>query len=316
VASPRASLLFVAASAATLVAATATTAAAVSLRGASAPDQIVLSGSVVVPRGAEVGEVVVVRGSARIQGVADGDVVVGVGPVVVTGQVAGDVLALDGRVTLGQGAQVGGDVSARGAVALSAGAAVAGTVRQHVAFAWRTPIDAIGRFASWLAVSVSTLLLGLLLVMLVPRALDAVATVSRAAVWPSAGWGLALAIGVPALIVLGMASLVALPLGLVVLLGCALLLFAGYALAAFALGRAIWAPPWNRAFAFLLGWAILRAIAAIPFVSGITFALASLFGLGAGLVATWRARDARGRHRGRRRAPAPLATPIREEAGL
>jgi hypothetical protein len=283
---------------------------------ADAPDQIVVSGAVVIPRGSQVGEVVVLHGSARIDGVADGDVIVVDGPIVVRGQVSGDVIALDGRVVLATGAQVSGDVSSRGTITLADGVSVKGRVRQHVAYGWRSPIDVVGRFASWLAVSVSTLLLGLLLVLLAPRALDAVAGVARSAPWPCAGWAVSLAIGLPVIVLLALASLVALPLGLVTLLALALLVFVGYDLSAYALGRAIRPTPRNRALAFGIGWALLRAIAAIPVVSGITFGLAAAYGLGAAGVAVWRARAIAGRHRGPRRAEVPLAAPFGEEAGL
>src|SRR5919201_3038065 len=54
VASPLTRLVFVVAAASILVVTSATIAPAASVRGASAPDQIVLRGSVVVPRGADV----------------------------------------------------------------------------------------------------------------------------------------------------------------------------------------------------------------------------------------------------------------------
>jgi hypothetical protein len=283
---------------------------------ADPPDQIVLSGALVVARGTDVGEVVVVHGSARIEGVARGDVVVLDGPVVVRGQVSGSVVAIGGRVALGQDAQVNGDVTARGAIAVADGAKVRGRLRQHVAFVWRTPVEVVGRFASWLAVSVSTLLLGLLLVLLAPRALDAVADAARSSPWPSAGWAAGVAVGLPVAIVLALASLVALPLGLVVLLGLALLAFAGDVLSAFAIGRALHGPPGSRSLAFAIGWAILRAVAVIPVVSGITFALAAVYGLGAAVVATWRARAIAGRHREKRRPEVRVPLTIGEEAGL
>ena len=282
-----------------------------------APDQIVLSGAVVIPRGSDVGELVVLHGSARIDGVAHGDVIVVDGPIVVRGQVSGDVIAIDGRVVLAAGAQVNGDVSSRGTIALAEGVVVGGRMRQHVAYGWRTPIDVVGRFASWLAVSVSALVLGLLLVLLAPRAIDAVAGVARSAPWPSAGWAVAVAIGVPVIVLLALASLVALPFGLVTLLALALLAFVGYDLTAYAIGRGIRPEPRNRALAFGVGWVVLRAVAAIPLVSGVTFGLAAVYGLGAAVVATWRARAIAGRHRGARRAEVPLAAPpFGEEAGL
>jgi hypothetical protein len=280
------------------------------------PDQVVLTGAVVVPRGAEAGEVVVLHGSARIDGVVRGDVVVVDGPVVVHGQVSGSVVAVDGRVVLGPDAQVNGDVSARGTIAATDGADVRGRVRQHAAFAWRTPIDVVGRFASWLAVSVSALLLGLLLVLVAPRAVDAAAAVARSSPWPSAWWGIGIAVGVPVAVILLLASLVALPLGLVTLLAIALLAFLGYVVSGYAIGRALRPPPNNRALAFGAGWLILRAVAAIPVVSGVTFALAAVFGVGSAAVATWRARSTAGRHRGRTRAAAPVVVPFGEEAGL
>src|SRR5881397_503918 len=89
---------------------------AVVATGAGPPDQIVLSGTVTVPRGREVGEVVVLHGSATVGGVARGDVVVLDGPITVTGQVSGTVVAVTGSVTLGRDAQVRGDVIARGQV--------------------------------------------------------------------------------------------------------------------------------------------------------------------------------------------------------
>jgi hypothetical protein len=300
------------------IAAFASPAAAVGSNGAAdAADQIVLSGPVMVPRGADAGEVVVVHGSVRIDGVAHGDVVVIDGPAVVHGQVSGSVIAVDGAVTIGPGAQINGDVTARRTISIANGARIGGRVRQHVAFAWRAPADVAGRFASWLAVSVSTLLLGLALVLFTPRALDAAAVIARSSPWRSTGWALAIAVGVPVVCVLFLASLVALPLGLVTMLALGLLAFVGYVVAAFAAGRALFAPPANRALAFAIGWAILRAIGAIPVVSGVTFGLAAAYGLGASAVAMWRARAIAGRHRGRRRAEAhDDRIAIVEEAGL
>jgi hypothetical protein len=293
------------------------------LAGTAAPaaaqearDQVVLSGALVVPRGSEVGEVVVLHGSARIDGVARGDVVVVDGGVVVHGQVSGSVIAIYGRAVLGPNAQVNGDVTAAGTVTLAEGSRVGGRVRQHVAFAWRTPVEAFGRFASWLAVSVSTLLLGLLVVLLAPRAADAVALAARSSPWPSAAWALALAVAVPAVGVLALASLVALPLGLVVLLALAPLVFLGHVLASYALGRGLLGSRWNRAVALLLGWLILRGLGVIPIAGGIAFGAASAYGLGAAGVATWRARATAGRHRGGRRAEVALGPPLGEEAGL
>jgi predicted acyltransferase (DUF342 family) len=136
----------------------------------SPQDQIVLSGSVVVPRGQEVGEVVVFHGNVVVEGVARGDVVVIDGRVTVNGQVSGTVVSVDGAVVLGQAAQVRGSVLAGGKILAEEGASVGGDMKQGVVFTLREPFRAIGRFVVWLAVSVSTLLLGFALVLLAPRA--------------------------------------------------------------------------------------------------------------------------------------------------
>jgi len=277
-------------------------------------DQVVLSGTVEVPRGREVGEVVILTGSAVIDGVAFGDVVVLNGDIIVNGQVSGSVVAVDGSVSLGPNAQVAGDVTARGEIELTDGAKVDGRVRQHAAFTWRGPISAFGRFASWLAVTVSTLLLGLGLVLVLPRGVDAAFAAARGSPVVSLGWGAALAVGVPVLSIISIASLVGLPLGLAVLLAFVLVAFVGYALAAYVLGRLLWRRSERRVLAFVIGWAILRAVALIPFVSGLTWAAGAVFGVGAAAVATWRVRGAGGKHRGRKTVE--WTEHVSEEAGL
>lgn len=267
---------------------------------ASAPDQIVLSGNVNVPRGQQVGEVVVLHGSVQIDGVADGDVVLLDGNIGIQGQVSGSVIAVNGSVVLGSNAHVRGDVLARGTVSIREGGIVDGTVREHTAFTWRAPVGVFGRFASWLAVSVSTLALGLLLIVVAPRGADGVFEAARTAPWASLGWGFAVLVGLPVLGVAAIVSLVGLPFGLGLLLALAFLFSIGYAYSAWIVGRMLWRPPRNRALAFLFGWAIVRAVALAPVVSGITWAAAAVFGLGATVVSIWRARSAGGKHRERR----------------
>ncbi len=270
-------------------------------------DQIVLSGTVIVPRGQTVDEVVVLRGRAVILGVALGDVVVLDGPIVVQGQVSGSVVAVNGPVSIGPNAQIRGDVLASGAVRIEEGAKVNGVMRQHAAFTWRAATRAVGRFATWLAVSVSLLVLGLLMVLVTPRGMDAAFEAFRTGPWASLGWGLAVAIGLPVLAVAAIATLIGLPLGLGILLALALVYSIGYALAAWAIGRLLWRPPRSRAVAFLLGWVVLRSLALIPYVGSVTWAVGAVYGLGTLSVATWRARPARGKHRERRAVPPEMA---------
>lgn len=268
-----------------------------------AGDQVVLLGRVVVLRGEAVGEVVVFSGRVTVEGVVRGDVVVLAGPISVSGQVSGSVIALNGSVRLLATAQIGGDVLAHDDVIVADGATVSGRVKQHVSFNLSGPLRAVGAFLSWLAVAVSTLVLGMLFALVAPAALEGTATAGRTATWVSAGWGLVLAVAVPVLAVAMIASVVGMPLGLGVLLGIALLMLVGAVVTAHALGRVLVGDARGTTTAFVAGWMIATVVGLIPYVSGVVFGLSAVFGTGAVAVAVWRARGSRratrsgGRHR-------------------
>lgn len=263
--------------------------------GGEPRDTVVLSGTVLVPRGRSVGSVLVLRGRVTVAGVALEDVVVLSGRITVLGQVSGDAVAVRGDVLLGPGAQVGGDVLAGGTVRAAEGASVEGRVRQRVAFS--LPPPTLGRFLWWAAVGVSTLALGLLLLLLAPRGADAVVDAARGAPWASAAWGLGATIGLPLLGLLGVVSLLGAPFGLALLFGLGVLFSAGYAWSVWVVGRLLVRPPRSRALAFLAGWGVARAAAAVPALGGFTWTVGAVFGVGAMTVAAWRARGRRGRHR-------------------
>ena len=254
-----------------------------------AEDQIVLTGSVTVPRGQRVGEVVVFSGRVTVNGVATGDVVVLEGPVTVTGQVNGSVIVADGIVRLAESARVGGDVFSSDSVVVEPGAKVGGETRSGVRFSFEGPLVALGKLLGPIAVSVSVLLVGLGLLFLVPRG----------------AWGLLLVVTVPVVAVALVVSVLGLPLGLALVLSLGLLWLVGLTWAAWCAGRALVRAPRGRGSAFLAGWAIFAAIGLVPVLNAALWTLAPPIGLGAMLVAAWRSRQGgggRGRHRARTRA--------------
>ncbi|MGZ8585350.1 MAG: hypothetical protein ACXWXP_07725 [Actinomycetota bacterium] len=286
----------------------------------SAGDQVVLVGRVEVPQGRSVDEVIVFSGRVVVEGIVRGDVVVVNGPITVSGQVSGSVVALDGSVRLTGTAQVGGDVLAHDRVMVSPGAAVQGRMREGVSFNISGSLRAVAAFVSWLAVAVSTLLLGLLFAYVAPRALDRTADAGRTAAFASAGWGVALALFVPALAILAVASVLGIPLGIGLLLSIVLLSLFGVVVTAQTVGRTLVDRQRHTTTAFLAGWAIETVIGVIPFVSGAVFAAAAVFGLGATVVAVWRSRGRRpgARSAGKHRAGAVGVEPTgsREAPGL
>lgn len=291
-------------------------------------DQVVLSGTVTVRRGEEVGEVVVLHGTVDVAGVVRGDVVVLDGRVIVTGQVSGTVVNVDGGVTLGPNAHVLGDVVARDRIRVAEGAIVGGRIREGAAFLLRTPVDVFGPFATWLAVAISTLILAALLLFVAPRGAEAVAAVTRSAPWASLGLGLAVAVGIPIVGVLAIVTIVGLPFGLALLLATWFLASIGFATSVFAVGRLLWRTPRSRWLALLFGWLAVSAVSAIPFVGGVVWAIGAVVGLGAIVVAIRRSRrvtltedrpaGGAGRHRAGARSvtvrePAPVVAAAGDE---
>jgi len=259
-------------------------------------DLVLLSGRAEIERGETVGQVIVFRGAAVVEGVAQGDVVVVSGRAQITGQVSGSVVVMDGAAVLGSSAQVRGGVLSGGVVRVRDGARVEGEVRENVPFSLEW-LSALGGFATWLAVGVSALLLGLLLLWLAPRAAESVVSAARGGPWASVGWGAFWLLAVPVLAIVAVMSLVALPLGLGLILALWLLFTVGYAWSAWILGRGLLGPDRATWLALLAGVGVFQVVTAIPGVGGFAWLLAGGFGLGAGTVAVWRARGVGGKHR-------------------
>jgi cytoskeletal protein CcmA (bactofilin family) len=280
-----------------------------------AEDQIVFAGSVTVPRGQRVGEVVVFSGRVTVHGVVTGDVVVLDGPVTVTGQVDGSVIAADGVVRLVESARVGGDVFSSGAVLARPGAKVGGETRSGVRFSFEGPLVALGKLLGPIAVSISVLVTGLVLLFLAPRAADATAEAMASAALASLGWGLLLVITVPMAAVALVISVLGLPLGLALFLSFGLWWLVGLTWATWCAGRGLLRAPHGRVKAFLAGWALLAAIGLVPILNAALWTLAPPLGVGTMLVAVWRSRQGGGRH-GRHRARTRPSTEDAIEAGI
>jgi cytoskeletal protein CcmA (bactofilin family) len=255
-------------------------------------DQIVITGDVEVPRGETVGDVIVAHGSARIDGRVTGDVVAFDAPVRINGPVEGEVVAFTERIVIGPSGHVDGDVSYWDkSPAITVPGAVGGKTEKLDFDEFAAPLGIFAAWiAVWLAMSVSTLLLGMALLWLAPRSLEAAREVARTSTGAAIGIGLAVFFGLPAVAVLLMITLVGLPLGFALLLALLPIYAIGYTTSAFLLGRAIVKPPTGRFLAFLAGWGILRVIALVPGLGILAWLAAAVFGLGALGIALWRSR--------------------------
>jgi cytoskeletal protein CcmA (bactofilin family) len=256
-------------------------------------DHVVITGGVVVPAGQTAGDVIVLDGTVRIAGRVTGDVISVAGPVRVSGRVDGDLTAVSDRAFLGSTARVGGDLRyGDESPVLAPGASVDGKVSNED---WADSASGWGwvsALAWWLAVSVSTLIVGALLVWLAPRAVYAAERAARERLGATVGCGVVIAIGVPVLAILALVTLVGIPFGVALLLAAIPVLAVAYATAAWIVGRRVLryrsASPWAALFA---GWGILRVLALIPVVGALVGLAATVAGLGALAVALWRARQ-------------------------
>jgi cytoskeletal protein CcmA (bactofilin family) len=221
------------------------------------------------------GAVYVGRGDLQVDGRVTGDTLVLDGDAVINGRVDGSITVLNGKATIRPGAEVRGDVASR-----TAPTAARGTVQGHV-----EKLDVNSLFAGfvvvilavlWLAVTLSTAVLGLFFVGLFPRAADAV-VVAGGRVWASFFLGLFLGIIAPIFGVAVMASVVGIPLGVAVLGTLAVLWPLGYVAGALIFGRLMvhGSGTGGRLGAFFAGFGILRFGALVPglgFVIGFFFA--------------------------------------------
>jgi hypothetical protein len=288
--------------------------------GASAErDQIVLSGDVVVPRGEAAGEVVVLDGTVVVNGVVRGDVVVLQGRVTVAGQVGGTVVVVDGSVLVKASGQVGEDVLAGDDVTLEPGATVGGEARRAFALSLAGPLEVLGVLLASAAIAFSSLVLGLVLLLLAPSGIDRTADALRDVPAISVVWGVGLAVLLPVASVVAIATVVGIPAGLAVLLGLGLVFAAGYTLAVASVGRWIVPEPRTRVGSFFAGWGISVVLGLVPFLNLAWWIVASIAGLGGATVAVWRARRP-GRHiqrssvaRGDAEVPPPLTWASRSD---
>jgi hypothetical protein len=263
---------------------------------------VVLTGSLKVGPGDTVSDAVIFNGDATIEGSVTGDVVALNGDVTVGGDVQGNAVALNGHVVVIQSGHVHGDVSSR--LTPQIDGTVDGTVSRNDVSVKFDRFSFVSRFALWIGTTVSSFLLGLLLLLFAPRAAEAVASVGRSRSGAAFGWGALVLFGVPIAAFLTFLTIVAIPFGLGVLLALGLVYWLGWAAGAFVLGRRLVRAPTSRIGAFAAGWAILRVLALIPFVAGLVWIAATSVGLGALVLA------ARSANRGVPPDPTARAVPV------
>jgi hypothetical protein len=257
--------------------------------GADEDAIVVVNGDVEVERGTVVDGVFVVSGDVLIAGRVDGDVVVLAGNVLLGGRVDGNLVATSGRTRLLPRARIGGDlIHGEERPLLAPTAVVRGEVEEVT---WEDAFGLpllIGALVFWLAVSISAAILGVLLLLIAPRAADAAFEQAETRFWTAVGIGAGIFVALPLIALLAAILVVGLPLAIGIGLALLPLAAVAYVTAAWALGRTLVKPPSDPILAFLAGLAILRAAALVPVLGllvGLGAVIAGLGLLGAAIAA-------------------------------
>jgi hypothetical protein len=293
---------------------------------------LLVAGGTVDVNGAVNGSIIAAGGNLTVNGSAGGSIRAVGGTITVGGTAGRDVVAAGGQLSLSPASHVTGDVVFTGgqlALDGTVGGNVLGSASPYTKNGTvlgtgnvtiqqpqqrSQPWGALGGIRAFVVHYVGVLVLGLLLLWLVPRAMQAVATTVKKRPLPSLGVGALGILGMIALVVglIILTLVLAIPLGL---LGFGLLsgftvfaalvfltayVFAialflvfladawvGYAVGRLLLGqvRASWAkePIW----ALLIGATIVALLTAIPVVGGLLKFAVILFALGALILAIW-----------------------------
>ncbi|HEV7804475.1 MAG TPA: polymer-forming cytoskeletal protein [Solirubrobacteraceae bacterium] len=263
--------------------------AAPALAADSPQERIVISGPVTIDRDETSKDVVVIDGDVVVRGTVDGDVVAIAGDVTIRGKVTGNVVTIAGTAVLGRAARVSGDLTyVEHKPKVTSGAKVGGKTKKYDTDKLTGPLG-VAAIGFWIAVGVSLLVLGLLLLLLAPRAAEAIGRTLRSKWAVAIGVGVAVFILLPIIAVIALVSVVGIPFGIGLLMALFPLYAIGYATAAFALGSRI--IKGSKIPAFIVGLLILRLLALIPFAGGLIGLLATIFGLGLLFVTLFRARS-------------------------
>jgi cytoskeletal protein CcmA (bactofilin family) len=300
---------------------------------------VVASGGNVDVRGSVGGDLLVGTGNADISGEVTGDARIGAGRVLITGSVGEDLAVGAGQITLSPSGTVGedflfatGQTSIEGTVegnvvGTTGEYARTGTVggTEDVNVVERDKATAPDRVLYAVQRFVAILLIGLLLLWLVPRAVDGAAETLRRRPWASLGVGVLGAIGFVLLVVLIFVVMILLSIAfgllqletlvgvtvfgsltgvtVVTFLFWLLVFFGAQAVVGMFLGRlAVGTEASRRWIALFLGVLIVVVLFSIPVAGIVLGILIALFGLGAVILEFWP---------WGRREPAPPPTPAR-----
>lgn len=217
------------------------------------------------------------------------------GNVVVSNSIGGDLESYVGKLRLSSKATVSGDVTywSDNQVTIDSGAKVSGKVTKNspinTEFDQKKFLGVISGLSLFFKIAslVSTFVLGLLVILLLPIFTKNTLETLRKKPWPSAGAGLIALIVTPIVAVILFITLLGIPLALIILPVYFVILYISRIFVVLWAGQEILKQVNNKSsevWAFLVGVIVYGVLTFIPFVGGWISFLVIIFGLGAVLL--------------------------------
>jgi cytoskeletal protein CcmA (bactofilin family) len=264
-------------------------------------DVVTGSGTLTVRSVGRVGrDVVAAGGDVELLGPVGRDVRGNFGSLTINQSVGGDIDATVDDVSLLSRARIAGDLdyASRNDVSLADGATVAGVTRKSEPERFYPGDNIVNWLGSGLFRIFCALIAGLVLVLLMPRAVASVADAARLAPLSSLIFGLVLTIFLPILCGILLITIVGAPIAVIGFAVYFSVLYLSQVFLGLALGRIILPSSWDTAgrgynlLAMAIGVLIVGGLRLVPlpFVSSIIAALTAVVGLGAFAVAIRTAR--------------------------
>ncbi len=219
--------------------------------------------------------------------------------IVINGTIGGDVELAGKSIRIGPDARIRGRVEYRtgGEVVVDPQAQVAGGVMEvDQDKRWMRKVGHGAAIAGGVTVSLGMVLIGVLLILAMPRfSREAAGHVEKKPL-QSLGMGCIMLIGVPFAIIVLLITIIGIPLALLLGLGYAVLLLLGYLTGAifvgdFVLGKVGTArldSVWWRVLFMFLALVALAIVKQLPLIGGLVVFLLFLAGIGAFTMRTWR----------------------------
>jgi len=273
------------------------------IRGDVGGDLIAFCSAANIASTAEIGgDLLVGAGNVRIDALIEGDVKGGAGEVTITNGVRGNVELEVDNLTVASTANIEGDLTytSENEAEIESGAQVGGTTTHQpveeepakAALGAGIAATAMGKVVAFLMI----LVVGIIIILTVPRRMASVADSVRTKPWPSLGWGSVILFATPIAAIIVCFTVIGIPVGLIALAVYGIGIYLSQLPVALLIGRLIIRRSTEveskglLVGALALGLVILGILRLIPFLGFWVGLATALFGLGAVVVSEKRLR--------------------------